>query len=489
MAASAYKNYRVASFAAVNTGKIIGCSANLHFKAKYNGSGFVFDNDGQILNSVSARTIRGKGKLGGFFYTNNGRIENCGFIGTPRQDRKNAGGFRDEDLRIEPETAAEEIYARLKLGDVWKNETTSALKPDMQANFVALDCDDYIEISEAQQLLDLIDAVNDGDRKAAQGHYILTADLNLRGKKIDPLGISETNPFMGIFNGNGKVVSNFTIKGKDQEYAGFFGCARNARVFNLTIDYILNADKGNVAGGMVGNCVGSSFVNCVVCISITPCRCCGGFAGKNSGDLINCYVCGKVRFPIIWWWWPLLLLPLFLLLLLAWLKGGESEYVPTIIDPNQAPVLDDSPVPPPAAGTSRISFELNQEVYISAATQVGEMGYVNPARATMDAVVHICISDSELVRAGYDLAAAGVRSAQEQAAEGYDPDNSFTELYRSGRVQIGYAVDNCKLSALPNGATLGVGEYEMIVMIDGYDPDTNEKAIINTQVPITVFIV
>lgn len=489
MAASAYKNYRIASFVAVNTGKIVGCSANMHFKAKYNGSGFVFDNDGQIRNSVSAKTIRGKGKLGGFFYTNNGQIENCGFIGTTRKKNENdtVNAFRDEDLRIEPSTETEKVYGALKLDTVWKNEKPNSLEPDIEANFVTLEREDYIEISDVQQLLDLIEAVNDGDRKAAQGHYLLTKDLNLKGKKIDPLGTSESKPFMGTFNGNGKKISNFSINGKEREYGGFFGYTRDAHVLNLVIDYILKGAKGNVSGGMVGACVGGRFENCAVYISITPSRCCGGFVGKNSGELINCYVCGKIRFPIIWW--PLLLPLLLLLLLLGWFKGGNEEYVPEVIDPNQAPVMEESNVPPPAAGTSRISFELNQEVYVSAATGVGEMGYVNPSRATMDAVVRICISDSELVNAGYNLASTGVRSAEEQAAEGYDPANSFTELYRTGRVQIGYAVDNCKLSALPNGTMLGVGEYEMIVMIDGYDPDTNEKAIINTQVPISVFIV
>lgn len=487
MAGSNYKNYRIGSFVAVNTGKVIGCSANIHFKAKYNGAGFVFDNDGQIRNSVSAKAIRGKEKLGGFFYTNNGQIENCGFIGAARGGKGQGSAFRDEQLRIDPETKHEQIYSDLKLDTVWKNARPDSLEPDIQANLVRREENDYIEISSAQQLLDLIEAVNDGDRKAAQGRYILTQDLNLKGKKIDPLAVSETNPFTGTFNGNGRKITNFTINAKDREYAGFFGCTRDAHVVNLVLDYILKGTNGGVAGGMVGSCVKSHFENCAVYLSAAPSRCCGGFVGKNSGTIINCYVCGKIAFPVIWW--PLLLAPLAVVLVLSWKSGGNEEYVPEIIDPNQAPVVGDNHVPPPAAGTSRISFELNQEVYISAETQVGEMGYVNPARATMDAVVHICISDSELVKAGYDLAAAGVRSAEEQAAAGYDPDSSFTELYRSGRVQIGYAVDNCKLSALPNGAKLGVGEYEMTVMIDGYDPDTNEKAIINTQVPITVFIV
>ena len=488
MAGSNYKNYRIGSFVAVNTGKIIGCSANIHFKAKYNGSGFVFDNDGQIRHSVSVKAVKGKEKLGGFYYTNNGQIENCGFIATARGSKNQEAAFRDEILRIDPDVKNKQVYSDLKLGNSWKNDRSDVLEPDMQANMVARGLEPATEISSVDELLDLIAAVNDGDRKAAQGNYILTEDLNLRGKKIDPLGISETNPFTGTFNGDGKKITNFVINAKDREYAGFFGYVRDAKVTNLTIDYILKGTNGSTAGGMVGACSHAHFENCAVYINVTPSRCCGGFVGKNSGTIINCYVCGKIRFPIIWW--PLLMIPMLGVLFLAWQGGGSSEeYVPEILDPNQAPVVGETNVPPPAAGTSRISFELNQEVHISAETQVGEMGYVNPARATMDAVVRICISDSELVKAGYNLAATGVRTAEEQAAEGYNPDSAFTELYRSGRVQIGYAVDLCKLSPLPNGTKLGVGEYVMIVMIDGYDPETNEKAIINTQVPIDVFIV
>ena len=120
---------------------------------------------------------------------------------------------------------------------------------------------------------------------------------------------------------------------------------------------------------------------------------------------------------------------------------------------------------------------------------VGEMGYVNPSRATQDVVVRICISDSELVAAGYDLTAIGVRTAEELASAGYVPEEAFTELYRSGRIEIGYGIDNCKLSPLPNGEKLKIGEYEMFIFIDSYDPETFEKSIINANVPIAVHIV
>ena len=62
-------------------------------------------------------------------------------------------------------------------------------------------------------------------------------------------------------------------------------------------------------------------------------------------------------------------------------------------------------------------------------------------------------------------------------------------LYRSQRLQIGYKLSYCKLSALPNGETLKVGNYEMVMMIDAYDPKTNEKSIVNAQAMTTIHVV
>lgn len=499
MASSTYKNYRVASFVGVNSGEIVGCSANVLFKAKYHGSGFVYDNDGFIRNSVSVRSVQGDGKLGGFYYRNNGRIDNCGWIGKlASKDKQNARRYQDEELCISPDTETPEVYSRLGLSSFWRNNKDDKLEPDFKLNRVELGSAEYIAISDADQLLELIEAINDGDRAAAGGNYILTENINLRGKKIDPIGASESTPFTGVFDGNGHSVYNFSIRGKNREFSGFFGVTRGARVVNLKLDYLHKGAGSTVSGGMVGSCIGGSFENCVVYTTLNPGRCAGGFVGKNSGKIINCLVAGKVRFIIpLWILLGLLGIPLLcLLLLLGWAalrdRDGTTQddpYVPEIIDPNQRPVVNPNPVPPPPAGTNRISFEMNQKVYISASTMVGYLGYVNPARATMDVVVRICISDSELNKAGYSLVDLGLRTKDEIIAPDYNPDTAMTELYRSGRLQIGYALDNCKLKRLPDGSGLRVGTYEMIVMIDGYNPESNEKSIINTQVPITVDVV
>ena len=128
-------------------------------------------------------------------------------------------------------------------------------------------------------------------------------------------------------------------------------------------------------------------------------------------------------------------------------------------------------------------------MYISSVTQVGIVNYVNPKRSTQDVVIRVLISDAELMRT---IGKTG-RSASEQAAleaeQGYDAETSYQELYRSGRIKIGYEIEAIKLSALADGTLLPVGDYEMLVAIDAYDPDTNEKSVVNAQAPITVHVV
>lgn len=502
MGQNKYENYRIGSFVAVNTGKIIGCSANTSFKSKNSGSGFVYDNKGEIQHSVSVKLIRGNHNLAGFVFRDNGIIQNSGFLGKVKnntnQNSKAKGSklkYIDEHLLIDDSMPVEQIYQQLELDTVWNNKSHTSLEPSFKDNYVEYAADeqrDVIEISDAQTLLDIIRDINDGDESAAKSHYVLTANINLGGKVIHPIGASEYNAFRGIFDGRGKCISNFRIKAKGLQCAGFFGFVKDAKVLNLKIDCIVDGTDGGTVGAMVGVNSNGHFVNCAVFTNMKPGICSGQFVGKNGGVIINCYVCGKIGFPILLW--PFVLAAILLLLLLLIPLGirifkDDGGYVPEVIDPNQVPIIEKDNIGKPAEGTSRISFEVNHEVYIGASTGVGQMGYRNPARATQDVVVHIVISDSELVKAGYDLTAIGVRTAEEMAAAEYNASTAYTELYRSGLVQIGYAIDNCKLSALPNGEMLNIGSYEMLLLIDGYDPETHERAIINTNVPITIHVV
>ena len=50
-------------------------------------------------------------------------------------------------------------------------------------------------------------------------------------------------------------------------------------------------------------------------------------------------------------------------------------------------------------------------------------------------------------------------------------------------------IEAIKLGTLADGTALPVGDYEMLVTIDAYDPVTFEKAVVNARAPITVHIV
>ncbi len=499
---SAYnQNRRIGSFVAVNSGRIEGCVADIHANFGSESAGFVYENSGEIESSLTAR-VGSKKTNKGFFSRNSGSLKNCGYLAGKRavlteKDGTRIYRFGNPEQYISSDAPNEEILKRLRMDEMWKTiDGIRAFEPDFSANHVDAPGDDgeIVEIDGPEALEEIVERINSGDRKAASASYRLVSDINMKGRKLQPIGISESMPFSGVFDGNGMTISNFSINCAGYDAAGFFGYTRNARVVNLSLDYILKSSKSIIAGGMAGEISGGEFENCRVLLGMSPGRCAGGFAGKNSGLVRNCYVGGKMDNGAA-------LLPWFLsggALLLALLVSGavifvvkmtRSPYVPAVIDPNQVPVIKNEDVEPPPAGTSRISLELNQDIYVASSTMVGQMDYINPHRSTQDVVIRLCVTDAELTKRGYDLISCKVRTQEEMNAEGYDPTKSYTELYRSGRLQIGYKLSVCKLSALPDGKNLKVGDYNMVMLIDAYDPKTNEKAIVNAQAVTTVHIV
>ena len=471
-------NARVGSFLGVNNGTVDNCVADVHSLKKTGGASFVFENNAKITNSISLRGTTGKEEKT-FYAMNTGTVLTSGNITSPiaRKLRGNASEIRQQ---LGLEVTVNNGFLTGLFGGKNGGAASGGATP----------------IRTAQDLLAVIQAVNAGDRGAANAHYVLVNSINMRGAKLAPIGVSDDHPFTGIFDGNGKTVSNFTIDCRGAVFGGFFGCTKNARVSDLTLDFILKGRGGGTVGGMAGLISGGSFTNCRVVLAMSPGMCSGGFCGKNSGLIRNCSVGGKIAPPVAVQAW---LIPCATVVLAALTVGtvmliqkinSDVKYNPEIIDPNQVPVPKPSEKEdPPPAGTNRISLELNHEVYISAATMVGQMDYINPWRSTQDVVIRLCISDAELTKAGYDLIACKVRTESELNDPNYDPAKSYTVLYRSQRLQIGHKLSYCKLTELPNGEKLKLGDYEMVMMIDAYDPNTNEKSIVNAQATTTIHVV
>ena len=119
-------------------------------------------------------------------------------------------------------------------------------------------------ITTAKQLLGLSALINGG--------FDFNGTFFKLGKNIDlatvcsvelnknwiPIGTT-TNPFKGIFDGNGKTISNIYIN-NSLNNQGFFGYVNGGTIKNLIVSGSIIA--GTYVGGLVGNAESSTIQNC-----------------------------------------------------------------------------------------------------------------------------------------------------------------------------------------------------------------------------------
>ena len=109
-----------------------------------------------------------------------------------------------------------------------------------------------------------------------------------------PIG-NNTNPFRGIFEGNGHTVSNLKINRPNTRWVGLFGYINeSAKIKNIGL---LNVDiKGNLhVGGLVGQNHFSSVANSYATGSVSGNLRVGGLVGFSYfGSVANSYATGSV---------------------------------------------------------------------------------------------------------------------------------------------------------------------------------------------------
>jgi len=113
------------------------------------------------------------------------------------------------------------------------------------------------EIHTAQDLLKL--------SREPDARYVLMQDVDMEDALWLPV-----EEFRGVFEGNGKTISNLTVCGENLHNVGFFGqIAQSGLVQDLHLDN-------------VSVCAGTRYV--------------GALAGTNRGKVQNCTVTGEIRF-------------------------------------------------------------------------------------------------------------------------------------------------------------------------------------------------
>ena len=114
----------------------------------------------------------------------------------------------------------------------------------------------------------------------------------------EPIGV-ESQPFQGVFNGNGKKLTGFSISRSSTDYVGFFGYISGATIKNLTIE-------GNVAGkNYVGAFAGCGTGACTLTGlthngTITANSYAGHIAGQYSGSISSATANGNVTSTAGW---------------------------------------------------------------------------------------------------------------------------------------------------------------------------------------------
>ncbi len=136
------------------------------------------------------------------------------------------------------------------------------------------------------------------DKNTLGMYYVLGADLDFGGKKLNAIGrygsAAAYLPFTGGFDGNGHTVSNFAVEtnGTDTFNLGLFGFV-TGDICNLTVENA-SVTGTNFIGGIVGSLgAGGSVRNCTargITLPTTAGREIGVIAGRNSGYIENCTV-------------------------------------------------------------------------------------------------------------------------------------------------------------------------------------------------------
>lgn len=485
--------FLVSGFAHINHGKIINCYTDINIKNIKNTNGFCSNNLGAIFNSYSNCKIKSQNISDGFCNENSGEISGCFYnkenIGTDRQSPGVSSLDRDN--------FTEKYFENLgwDTQKVWIVENNN--KPNFQKKYFHLineGKENFTKISSAENLFEIAKKVNEGDKEYSYGKFILTKNIDLHGKKWVPIGKDEDHPFLGKFDGNGFSIQNFVVSDKHLEYGGLFGFLKNSEVSNLTVDGIIKG--GDCSGALAGFNDGGLIACCACACSITPQKISGGFIGKNSGVIAQCFAVGSISKEF------LIPVPAAAILLTAAAAGIiiGSVYVLQLSKPKDS----SAPVYPPVSISSEIekidessassissntvSYKLIRDVKASSGTGDAVIEFSNPISSNQNIILQIQITDEELIN---KLGTTG-RTEEEQTAlenkSSYSAKTQGVTVGKSDAIPPGYSLKHIKLHALPDGTILPAGKYNAVVYMLLYDINSNERAMVNSQVPISLTI-
>ena len=182
----------------------------------------------------------------------------------------------------------------------------------------------------------------------------------------------------------------------------------------------------------------------------------------------------RERRKLRWTALGLLVLILLLLLRLGWLKlGGDDgkvvippDYPLITIDPDAKPTNDNQQKFTASASGGKVGLSYSDKVSYSMADGTVSLKFANPGASTEAMVLQIIVYGSINETTG-------------------KPDEYL--LAESGVLPPGYYVE--QLSAtVEEGVTLTTGVYSGVMRILFYNEETGERAVVNTDIPVSITV-
>lgn len=513
------KNGRLGGFAAQNSGKIENCYSVVRMDTKgVTAGGFVGENTGAVSKSYSR--CRLKGLTGGFTGDGGGNTDqSCYFFHEEKAGSKKLEKLcdpirgqrlkeieKDEDVQnlgFDVGTIWERHDGKAPLrfiADNWLYDVSQSSKfaqylltaetstdPDNSGKGAADKQPEVqvIAISTAYELWRLAKQINEGDRTVAAAYIRLEDDISLGGKEWIPIGRDRTCAFTGIFDGGGHTIKNFVIKDKKTENKGFFGFIKGGEVYNLSIDCHMKG--GTCSGGIAAQCEDGIIGFCAAIIELKGKNgSFGGLVGRNTGAIFQSYAAGRIIFILIPWWLGIPILGILLLIVLLRVPGILPTFAPVPYDKDQVPIPNEQLLP--NTDGNFVSFQFEQKIDVDLVTGLCKFAFKNPGNSNHNIVVQLQFTDAQATRV---MGSTG-RTPEDQKKlddnPNYDPETYRMVIAESGAIRPSFQLEDLRLVRQPNGAHVPPGDYNAMVYLVFYDIESNNRAMLESQLPVIISV-
>ena len=169
--------------------------------------------------------------------------------------------------------------------------------------------------------------------------------------------------------------------------------------------------------------------------------------------------------------------------------GANAVYQPIAADPGQTKSNVTYESDTQNAGAKHtLSFQFQEQLDVSLSTGECEINFVNPESDDYNIVVELQISDKDAIKLMGGTGRPEELQSALESADDYDPEKGRVTIAASGTVSPGYALEKLTMSNYSK-IHLKSGEIKGYVVLVPFDPVTNDRAMVQSEMPVTINLI